>query len=66
MSHLGLPLGNKKYIKNFWNNKMKATTNSLYSLNDIGYRPYEMDPFNITRIYKIFCQPKIMYGLEMV
>ena len=64
--HLGLPIGSNKFIKNYWTEKMKSTVKSFYSLYGIGIRPFAMHPLSIAKIYRIYCQPKFLYGLEMV
>ena len=45
---------------------MKSTINSFYSLNGIGLRQFAMSPLSIAKIYRIYCQPKFLYGLEMI
>ena len=64
--HLGLPIGTNLFIKKYWTEKMKSTVQSFYSLNGIGVRPFAMHPLSIAKIYRIYCQPKFLYGLEMV
>ena len=64
--HLGLPIGSNLFIKNYWTEKMRSTVKSFYSLNGIGIRPFAMHPLSIAKIYRIYCQPKFLYGLEMV
>ena len=64
--HLGLPIGPNFFIKNYWKEKMKSTVRAFYSLNGIGLRPFAMNPLTMAKIYRIYCQPKFLYGLEMV
>ena len=64
--HLGLPIGSNLFIKKYWTEKMRSTVQSFYSLNGIGVRPLAMHPLSIAKIYRIYCQPKFLYGLEMV
>jgi hypothetical protein len=64
--HLGLPIGNKQFVENFWNEKSKKIGKSLYSLNGIGLRAYGMDPLTLSKIYSIYCQPVFNYGLELL
>jgi hypothetical protein len=64
--HLGLPFGPARLIKDFWQEKLKSTVRSFYSLNGIGLQPFEMTPLTIAKIYRIYCQPKFLYGLEMI
>ncbi len=45
---------------------MKSTVRAFYSLNGIGLRPFAMNPLTMAKIYRIYCQPKFLYGLEMV
>ena len=66
LTHLGLPIGSTKFIKEYWQLKMKSTINSFYSLNGIGLRQFAMSPLSIAKIYRIYCQPKFLYGLEMI
>ena len=54
------------FIKKYWTEKMRSTVQSFYSLNGIGVRPLAMHPLSIAKIYRIYCQPKFLYGLEMV
>ena len=64
--HLGLPIGPNLFIKNYWKDKMKSTIRAFYSLNAIGMRPFAMNPLTMAKIYRIYCQPKFLYGLAMV
>ena len=45
---------------------MKYTINSFYSLNVIGLRQFAMSPLSIAKIYRIYSQPKFLYGEEMM
>ena len=63
LTHLGLPIGSSKFIKEYWQLKMKSTINSFYSLNGIGLRQFAM---SIAKIYRIYCPQKSLYGLEMI
>ena len=53
-------------LKEHWRLKMKSTINSFYSLNGIGLRRYALSPLSLAKIYRIYCQPKFLYGLEMI
>ena len=64
--HLGLPIGPPSFIKEYWQNKMKSTISSFYTLNGIGMRPCAMSPLTLAKIFTIYCQPKFLYGLEMI
>jgi hypothetical protein len=64
--YLGLPVGDRKFIQEFWNNKFAKTEKALYSLNGIGCHPNGLSPIVLAKIYKIYCQPIFMYGLENV
>ena len=64
--HLGLPIGSANFIKDYWIEQLKSTVRSFYALNGIGLRPFEMTPLTMAKIYRIYCQPKFLYGLEMI
>ena len=64
--HLGLPIGPSNFIKSYWKEKVKSTVQSFYSLSGIGMRTFEMSPLTMSKIYRIYCQPECLYGLEML
>ena len=64
--HLGWPIGSAHFIKDYWIEKLKSNVRSFYALNGIGLRPFEMTPLTMAKIYRIYCQPKFLYGLEMI
>ena len=64
--HLGLPIGTPLFIKSYWKEKLKSTVQSFYSLHGVGLRPFGMSPLTMAKIYRIYCQPKCLYGLEML
>ena len=51
--YLGLPIGNGKYIENYFAEKMKKCEKALRFL---GCKRNALDPKSIAFIYKQFCQ----------
>lgn len=64
--YLGFPIGDFKFIENYWVDKMRKTQKAFYSLNGLGCRKDGISPITMAKIYKIYCQPIINYGLEML
>lgn len=62
--YLGFPIGEKKFIQEFFENKFKKVEKSFYSLYTLGCRPYGLNPKTIAFIYKQYCQSIFKYGLE--
>ena len=63
--HLGLPLGNAAYIKEYWVQKITKTIKS-YALKNIGCKRISMSPRIMAQIYRIYCQPIMSYSLEIL
>ena len=61
--YLWLPIGQREFIRKFWENMMNKVIRSLYSLNGIGCAPNSMDPSTIAFIYRIYCHPIFCYEL---
>jgi len=62
--YLGLPIGNKKYISEFFSNKMKRVERAFYSLRGLGCKIAGLSPEKISFIYKQYCQSIIKFGFE--
>ena len=64
--YLGLPVGNTAYLKEYWDQKINKTIKSFYGLNNIGCKSKTMSPRIMAQIYRIYCQPIMCYGLEIL
>jgi hypothetical protein len=62
--YLGLPIGDKDFIEQYFSNKMAKVEKSLYSLRSLGCRKDLLNPKTISFIYKQFYQSTFKYGLE--
>jgi len=62
--YLGLPIGNQKYIDNFFGEKFCKVERSMYSLRQLGCKPFHLSPASIAYCYKQYCQSQFKYGLE--
>ena len=62
--YLGLPIGSKYYVEEYFCNKMSNCEKSFYSLRAVGCCTYGLNPRMIGFFYKQFCQSALKYGLE--
>lgn len=62
--HLGMPVGSKKYVEEFFCQKFRKGECSLYSLYGFGCNDKGLAYNIIGDIYKRFCQSTFYYGLE--
>jgi hypothetical protein len=62
--YLGLPIGNSKFVEDFFINKMRKVEKSMYSLRSLGCKSGTLHPRAIAFIYKQYCQSIIKFGLE--
>ena len=62
--YLGLPIGDKAFVEEFFINKMAKVEKALYSLRSLGCRRDMLNPNTISFIYKQFGQSTFKYGLE--
>ncbi|CAF1110714.1 unnamed protein product, partial [Brachionus calyciflorus] len=61
----GLPVGDHVFKESYWDEKFKKVQKALPSLNGIGCRPFGLEPKVLARLYSIYCQPILNYGIEM-
>ena len=66
MIYLGLPLGDEKFISDFFSKNMNKCERSFYSLYGLGCRPHSLKPSSIAFIYKQYCQSIFRSGLDML
>ena len=64
--YLGLPVGDAKYVENFYSDRMTKCEKALYSLKSIGCSPQKLHPYAIGFVYKQFCQSILKFGFEFV
>ena len=64
--YLGLPIGGRNAIEEYWENKLNKVVKAFYSLHSIGCGRNGLDAITQARVYKTYCQPIFTYGLEML
>jgi hypothetical protein len=64
--YLGLPVGDLKYVENFYSARMTKCERAFYSLKSIGCSPFKLHPYAIGFVYKQFCQSILKFGFEYV
>lgn len=63
--YLGLPIGNDRYVEEFFSEKFKKKTEkSTYSSRALGLKPNALTPETISFIYKQYCQSIFKFGSE--
>ena len=62
--YIGLPVGDDKFVLNYFEEKMSKAERSFYSLRGLACKPSDMSPNSIAFLFKQFCQPIIKYGFE--
>ena len=62
--HLGMPIGDRKFVEHFFCQKFRNVEKSYYSLYGMGCRPDGLNYYTSADIYKKFCQSSFYYGLE--
>lgn len=64
--YLGLPVGDKKFIEKYWEDKFRNVERSFYAIRNLGLHKDFMNPMCLGFIFKQFCQSTFVYGLELV
>ena len=64
--YLGLPIGDRKYVDEFYNSKFKSVERALFAIRRIGLHNNYINPECLGFIYKQYCQSIFLYGLEVV
>ena len=64
--YLGLPVGNRNYVLEYFNEKMKKVEKSFFSLRGLGWKPASLHPKSIAFLFKQFCQSIAKFGLENI
>ena len=63
--YLGLPIGGRDVIEEYWENKLNKVVKAFYSLHSIGCGRNGLDAISQARVYKTYCHPISTNGLEM-
>ncbi len=64
--YLGLPIGSRKYVDEFYDTKFRSVEKSFFSIRRIGLHKGFLDPGCLSFVYRQFCQSIFLYGLELV
>ena len=64
IKYLGIELNNELDCDSVMKTKFKKVQSSIFSLSFIGLKPYGINPYLQSFIYKTFCLSQFTYGLE--
>jgi len=64
--YLGLPIGSRRYVDEFFEAKFRSVEKAFFSIRRIGLHKGLLDPGCLSFIYRQFCQSIFLYGLELV
>lgn len=64
--YLGLPIGSRRYVDEFYEAKFRSVEKAFFSIRRIGLHKGLLDPGCLSFIYRQFCQSIFLYGLELV
>ena len=64
--YLGLPIGNKTYINNFFEEKFRSVEKAFFTIRRVGIHKGFWFPNTLGFIYKQYCQSIFNYGLELI
>ena len=64
--YLGIPLGENKFLFEYFEDEFKSVERSLYSLKGLGYFYNGASLRTITFINKQYCQSIVKFGLENI
>jgi hypothetical protein len=64
--HLGINFNYRLDFSKFILDKFSSVSKAFFSLNSCGLRPYGVNPYLQSFMYKTFCLSKMLYGLEFM